>query len=182
MLECDWLLRALIYGLIGCFGSKLSNYNHSQSDRPNRTVKQPIKIMHCMPLANKLQLTSLPQPIKIKENFLPDQIDRCRLKTNMDEINWSNDFYNSDLFFLDSDCLFSTIDLKSFSHFVIGASNNLVIGLSGVQFRGNCARNFNSASRYGLSCFEITQYPIQSFYHYIAWRYNHQHSLLLSDY
>ena len=40
--EYDWLLTALIYGLIGCFRSKLSDYK--QSDRPNQAAKQPIKI------------------------------------------------------------------------------------------------------------------------------------------
>ena len=38
--------------------------------------------------------------------------NRCRLKTNMDEINWSNDFY-SDMFSLDFDSLFLIIDLES---------------------------------------------------------------------
>ena len=36
----------------------------------------------------------------------------------MDETNWPNDFY-SDMFSLDFDCFLSTIDLESFSHFVI---------------------------------------------------------------
>ena len=40
----------------------------------------------------------------------------------MEEINWANDFY-SDMFSLDFDCLFSTVDLKSFSHFVIDTIN-----------------------------------------------------------
>ena len=57
--EYDWLLTALIYGLIGCFRVQtiqfdLSDYKHLQLDRPNRTVNQPITIKHCMPLANKL--------------------------------------------------------------------------------------------------------------------------------
>ena len=39
-----------------------------------------------MPLANKLPSPSY--PIKIKENFLRKQIDRCRLKTNVDGVNW----------------------------------------------------------------------------------------------
>ena len=30
----------------------------------------------------------------MKEIFLSEQIDRCRLKTNMDKIIWSNDFYS----------------------------------------------------------------------------------------
>ena len=47
-----------------------------------------------------------------------------RLKTKMDEINWSNDFC-SDMFSLDFDCLFSTIDLETFLHFVI---DTLLIG------------------------------------------------------
>ena len=54
MLEHDWLLTALIYAFIDCFRSKLSDYKHLQSDRPNRTVEQSIKIKHFMPLANKL--------------------------------------------------------------------------------------------------------------------------------
>ena len=65
----------------------LSDSKHLQSDRPNRTVKQPIKIKHFTPLANDLLLPSPPEPIKIKENFLREQIDRCRLKTNLKEIN-----------------------------------------------------------------------------------------------
>ena len=60
--------------------------------------------------------------IKIKENFFREQIDRCRLKRNMDEIKWSYVFY-SDMFSLDFDCLFSTNDLESFSHFVIDTVN-----------------------------------------------------------
>ena len=57
MLEYDWLLTAHIYGLFGCFRVQtvrfdLSNYKHLYSDKLNRTVKQPIKIKHCMPLAN----------------------------------------------------------------------------------------------------------------------------------
>ena len=36
----------------------------------------------------------------------------------MDKINWFNDFY-SDMFYLDFDSLFTTVDLKRFSHFVI---------------------------------------------------------------
>ena len=49
-LEHDWLLKALI----GCFSSKLSDYEHLQSDKPNRTVKQQIKIKHFTPLTYKL--------------------------------------------------------------------------------------------------------------------------------
>ena len=41
-------------------------------------------------------------------------MDRCKLKTNMGEINWLTDFYS-----LDFDCLFSAVDLKSFLHFII---------------------------------------------------------------
>ena len=36
MLEHDWLLTALLYALIGCFRSKLS-----ESARPNQAVKHP---------------------------------------------------------------------------------------------------------------------------------------------
>ena len=36
----------------------------------------------------------------------------------MDEINWFNDFY-SDMFSLDFDGLFSTVDLQGFSYFVV---------------------------------------------------------------
>ena len=70
-----------------------------------------------MPLANKLSLPSPHCPIKIKVNFLSEQVDRCRLKANMNEINWSSDFY-SDMFSLDFDSLFSTVALVSLSHFV----------------------------------------------------------------
>ena len=38
------------------------------------------------------------------------------------QINWFNDF-NSDTFPLDFDSLFPTVDLKSFSHFVIETIN-----------------------------------------------------------
>ena len=41
-----------------------------------------------------------------------EQVDRFRLKTNMDEINWSYDFY-SDMFSLDFDRLFSVVALES---------------------------------------------------------------------
>ena len=40
----------------------------------------------------------------------------------MDEINLSNDFY-SDMLSLDFDSLFPTVDLESFSHFVIDTIN-----------------------------------------------------------
>ena len=60
--------------------------------------------------------------MKIKENFLSERVDGCRLKTNMGEINWSNDF-NSDMFSLDFDSLFSTVDSGSFSHFVTDTIN-----------------------------------------------------------
>ena len=53
MVKYDWLLTGLIYGLIGCFSSKLSDYEHLWSDRPNRTVKQQIKMKHFMPLVYK---------------------------------------------------------------------------------------------------------------------------------
>ena len=64
--------------------------------------------------------TNFNKPIKIRENSLLEQIDRSRLKTNVDEINWSNDFH-SDMFHFD--CLFLTVDLKSFSHFAIDPIN-----------------------------------------------------------
>ena len=54
MFEYDWLLTALIYGVIGCFRSKLSNLACPITNICNRTVKQPIKIKHFRPLANKL--------------------------------------------------------------------------------------------------------------------------------
>ena len=67
MLEYDWLLTTLIYGLISCFRSKLSdltclitNINFVihyfyyfflfNLDRQNWTVKQPMKFKHSMPL------------------------------------------------------------------------------------------------------------------------------------
>ena len=37
MLEYDWLLTALIYGLIGCFRSKLSDLTCPISNACNRT-------------------------------------------------------------------------------------------------------------------------------------------------
>ena len=46
MLECDWLLRALIYGIIGCFRSKLSNLTcpittiHSQTGQIGQLSSQ----------------------------------------------------------------------------------------------------------------------------------------------
>ena len=58
MLEYDWLLTALIYGLIGCFKYKLSDLTCPITNVCNRTVKQPIKIKYFMPLANKLYLPS----------------------------------------------------------------------------------------------------------------------------
>ena len=59
MLEYDWFFTALFNGLIVCFRSKLSDLtctitNICYPDRPNRTVKQPIKIKHFRPLANNL--------------------------------------------------------------------------------------------------------------------------------
>ena len=60
--------------------------------------------------------------MKTEENFLSQQIDRCTLETNMDEMNWSNDFY-SDMFFLDFDSDFSTVDFERFTHFVIDTIN-----------------------------------------------------------
>ena len=46
----------------------------------------------------------------------------CRLKTNVDEIYSFIDFY-SDMFYLEFDCLFSTVDLKSFSNVIIDTIN-----------------------------------------------------------
>ena len=63
----------------------------------------------------------------------------------MDEVNLSNDFY-SGMFSFDFDRVFSTANLESFSHFVIGTIY-LVIGLRVEQFMGNCARNFKSLAR-----------------------------------
>ena len=54
MLEYDWLLLALIYCLIGCFKSKLSDLTCPIMITWNGTVKQQIKIKHFMPLAYKL--------------------------------------------------------------------------------------------------------------------------------
>ena len=126
MLEYDWLFTALIYGLIALSVETvrfdLSDQKHLQSDRPNRTAKKPIKIKHFIPLANKLYLPSPPEPLKIKENFLCEQIGTGRLKTNLDGINQLNDFY-SDMFSFAFDCLFSTFDLKCFWDFVIDTIN-----------------------------------------------------------
>ena len=41
---------------------------------------------------------------------------------SLDEMNWFIDFY-SHMFFLDFDSLLLTIDLESFSHFVIDTIN-----------------------------------------------------------
>ena len=60
--------------------------------------------------------------MKTEENFLSQQIDRCTLETNMDEINRSNDSY-SVMFFLDFDSDFSTVDFENFTHFVIDTIN-----------------------------------------------------------
>jgi len=62
MCEYDWLLTAQTYGLIGCSRAKLSDLTNINlySDRPNQTVKQPIKIKQFMPLANKHKLPSPP--------------------------------------------------------------------------------------------------------------------------
>ena len=135
MLEYDWLLPALIYGLIGCFRSKLSDLTCPTTNICNRTSQIGQLSSQC-----KLS-TSCHQPINFNYLAHPSQsksssyvslVERCRLKTNMDEINWFNDFY-SDMFSLDFDSLFSTVDLQSFSHFVI--DNQLVIGLRVVQFK-----------------------------------------------
>ena len=48
---------------------------------------------------------------------------QAQIENNTDEINWSNDFY-SNMFSLDFDCPFSTIDSESFSHFVIDTINS----------------------------------------------------------
>ena len=65
-----------------------------------------------MPIASNFYLPSPPYPIKIKENFLSEQVDRYRLKTTTGEINWSNDFY-LDMLSLDFASLFSTVDFES---------------------------------------------------------------------
>ena len=54
MLGYDWLLTALIYGLIGCFKSKLSDLICPITNICSRTVKQQIKIKHFTPLAYNL--------------------------------------------------------------------------------------------------------------------------------
>ena len=57
------------------------------------------------------------------DNFLSEQVDRCRQKTNMDEINWSNDFYSD---------VFCTI-------YLIGSLNNVSNShLSGLRFFVYC--------------------------------------------
>jgi len=45
-----------------------------------------------------------------------------QIETNMEEINWSNYFY-SDMFSLDFNCLFQIVDLESFWYFVIDTIN-----------------------------------------------------------
>ena len=62
MLEYDWLLTALIYGLIGSpiWPVRLHVF---VMNRPNRAVKQPIKITSIMPLAK----TFISKIIAIKE-------------------------------------------------------------------------------------------------------------------
>jgi len=60
MLKYDWFLTALIYGLIGCFRSKLSNSTCLITNICNHTVEQPIKIEQFMPLANKLNYLAHP--------------------------------------------------------------------------------------------------------------------------
>ena len=72
MHEYDWLLTTLICGLIDCFRSKVSDLTCSITNICNRTY---------------LPNWTVKQPIKIKQR------ERCRLKTNMDEMNWSNEFY-----------------------------------------------------------------------------------------
>ena len=69
-------------------------------------------------LADKLKLPSPCYPIKIKENFFSEQGDVSRLKTNMDEINWSQPY--------DQKRIYSYMYIKSFLsflHFVIGTIN-----------------------------------------------------------
>ena len=50
MLEYLWLLTALSYGINGCLRSKLSDLTSPIKDICSRTVNQPIKIKHLMPL------------------------------------------------------------------------------------------------------------------------------------
>ena len=55
------------------------------------------------------------QPTLANQNqreFLSEQVDRCKLKKNINEINCSNDYY-SDMFFLHLESLFSIIKLES---------------------------------------------------------------------
>ena len=54
-----------------------------------------------------------PQQIKIKENFLHNQIDKCGWKQMGTKLTDSMTFIQT--FSLDFDCLFSTVDLRSFS-------------------------------------------------------------------
>jgi len=58
-LEHEWLLKALTYGLIGCFSSKLSNLtclitNISNGTGQIRQLNSQYKINHFMLLTNKL--------------------------------------------------------------------------------------------------------------------------------
>ena len=47
-----------------------------------------------MPQVNNFNYLAHPCLSKIiKENFLSEQVDRCRLKTNVDEINWFNESF-----------------------------------------------------------------------------------------
>ena len=73
---------------------------------------------------NKLgvHVTYLAHPSQSKSRKISEKVGRYRLKTNMDEINWSNDCY-CHMLTLDFDSLFSTVDLESFSHLVIDIIN-----------------------------------------------------------
>lgn len=61
MLGYEWFLTAPIYGLIGCFKYKMSDFTcpitntgyWTESGRPEQTINEPIKIKHLKSLANK---------------------------------------------------------------------------------------------------------------------------------
>ena len=64
MLEYDWSLAALIYGLIGCFRSKLSDLTCPTTNICNRTAKEQIRLF---PLYRQpININHLAHPIQSK--------------------------------------------------------------------------------------------------------------------
>ena len=128
MLEHDWLLTALIYGLIGCFRSKLSDLACPITKNPSQSKSRKSSYVSRLTGADWKQTWTKLTGLLFRYVFLRFWLP----------------FFHRWL-------------RKFLARILLLTQLILVIGLRVVQFRGNRARNFKSASRYALVWFEITR-------------------------